>query len=206
MDHIGFLMSTSAAVVASARSAHVTRQQYFGAKFIIYIQNSSFWIQNSSFLIQPCRAIGQLCAASGDRSKCSNSRVNAPSCDLSRNQHSSIGSQDSSIGSQDPWIGNQDSSIENWPARRPRARLHAPDTELDTELDLTGRVCPELHLECRQYRERTWTIPSSTPNRKIIGRFSIENHHFSGAILHHFCVANGKIRRKLSFRLQFSVL
>ena len=34
----------------------------------------------------------------------------------------------------------------------------------------------------------------STSNRKINGHFSIENHRFSGAILHYLCIFNGKLK------------
>ena len=36
-------------------------------------------------------------------------------------------------------------------------------------------------------------------NFKIIGCFSIANHRFSGAILHHLCIFNRKFRNKLAF-------
>ena len=39
-------------------------------------------------------------------------------------------------------------------------------------------------------------------NYTINGHFSIENHRFSGAILHHFYIFNRNFKNKLAFRLQ----
>ena len=38
------------------------------------------------------------------------------------------------------------------------------------------------------------------------GHFSIENHRFSGVILHYICIFNRKITKQLAFMLQFAVL
>ena len=51
-----------------------------------------------------------------------------------------------------------------------------------------------------------WLRPSEFKNNH---RFSIENHHFSGATPHHFCICNRKFNKKilnkLAFVLQFAV-
>ena len=44
----------------------------------------------------------------------------------------------------------------------------------------------------------------NTSNCKVIGHLSIETHHFSGEILHSFCIFNRKIRKKLAFLLKFA--
>ena len=44
-----------------------------------------------------------------------------------------------------------------------------------------------------------------TLNCKIIGLFSIENHHVSGTILHYLCIFNRKFKNMLVFILQLAV-
>ena len=39
------------------------------------------------------------------------------------------------------------------------------------------------------------------PIETIIGHFSIENHHFSGAMPHRFCICNRKFKTKLAYIL-----
>ena len=34
----------------------------------------------------------------------------------------------------------------------------------------------------------------------------MQNHHFSGAILHNLCISNGTFKTKLAFMLQFAAL
>ena len=43
-----------------------------------------------------------------------------------------------------------------------------------------------------------------TSDCKIIGHFSMQNHHFSGVILHFFCIFNRKFKTFLAFILQFA--
>ena len=45
-----------------------------------------------------------------------------------------------------------------------------------------------------------------TSNCKLIGRFSTQNHHFSGEIPQYLCIFNRKMGEKLAFILQFAVL
>ena len=61
------------------------------------------------------------------------------------------------------------------------------------------------------YRQRARLRPPrsaspGTSNCKTIGHSFIENHRFSGAILHSFCIFNRKFRRKLAFLLQFATV
>ena len=44
-----------------------------------------------------------------------------------------------------------------------------------------------------------------TSNCKMNGHFAIQNHRFSGAILHYLCISNRKFKKKSAFRLQFAV-
>ena len=54
--------------------------------------------------------------------------------------------------------------------------------------------------------ENEWVfVHASTSNCKIIGHFSIQNHHFSEAILHSFCIFSRRIRKTLAFVLQLAV-
>ena len=46
---------------------------------------------------------------------------------------------------------------------------------------------------------RGWTSSCSTSTCKINGHFSIENHRFSGAILHSFCVFTRKFQNMLAY-------
>ena len=45
-------------------------------------------------------------------------------------------------------------------------------------------------------------LQSRTSSCRRIGHFSRGNHHFSGAILHSFCIFDMKLREKLAFILQ----
>ena len=63
-----------------------------------------------------------------------------------------------------------------------------------------------LHLNEEQWDADGVQRGASTSNCKISGHFSIQNHHFSGEILHPFCIFSRKIRKHLAFILQFAVL
>ena len=62
-----------------------------------------------------------------------------------------------------------------------------------------------IHAVARiSYRIEGEDCLSSIPQiaSKIIGHFSIENHHLSGAILHYLCISNRKSLIKLAILLQ----
>ena len=48
-----------------------------------------------------------------------------------------------------------------------------------------------LTVDARKLRQLLETLPG-TSNCKIIGQFSIENHHLPGGILHYLCIFNRK--------------
>ena len=59
------------------------------------------------------------------------------------------------------------------------------------------------------YNTPGWRVALGDPGSsicEIIGRFSIENHHFTGAILHYLSIFTRKFHKKLAFNLQFAVL
>ena len=73
---------------------------------------------------------------------------------------------------------------------RRRQRLGAIESGLDDSIILNTK----------------FLVQESVQVPRINGHFSIQNRHFSGEILHSFCIFSRKNREKLVFILQFAVL
>ena len=82
-------------------------------------------------------------------------------------------------------------------SRRPQVHPD-PDLEIPCNHVVTSPVSQKTSLKMNSW----WALlGNTTSNCKINGHYSIQNHRFSGAILHHFCVFN---RKKMTFTLHFA--